>query len=192
MTPGTDPVACARFVEAVLFGECGLSLGPQSAKFRVAESSQLKWLFIHDLELGRKGSIFIGRSTGRAFAASTFERQAFEGASRTDGHGATTTSWRFSECERIACPPGLEGILFWDADSSLVCFGNTGAAACSGLVSIPLMPKSFTSALFAQLEELQQESGVWSKTEHVKLLSKFETRVDLKPGSWRILKLSAG
>jgi hypothetical protein len=192
MTSGTDPVAAARFIEAVVFGEGGLSQGPQSARFKIPEASQLKWLFIHDIDLARKGSIFIGRSIGRAFVASNFSREAFEGGSPTDSRGATTTLSRLAECERVACPPGLEGVLFWDADSSLVCIGNTGAASCSGLVSIPLRSKAFTSALFAEMEELQQESGLWGKTERVKLLSVFEARVDLKPCSWKALRFSLG
>jgi hypothetical protein len=192
MTSGTDLVAAARFIEAVVFGEGGLSQGPQSARFKIPEASQLKWLFIHDIDLGRKGSIFIGRSIGRAFVASNFAREAFEGGSPTDSRGATTTLSRLAECERIACPPGLEGVLFWDADSTLVCIGNTSAASCSGLVSIPLKSKAFASALFAEMEELQQESGLWGKTERVKLLSRFEARVDLKPYSWKALRFSRG
>jgi hypothetical protein len=192
MTSGTDPVAAARFIEAVVFGEGGLSNGSQGAKFRVPDASQLKWLFIHGLALGLKGSIFLGRSTGRAFVASTFEQDAPKGSSRTDGQGMSIASSRFPECERIACPPGLEGVHFWDEDSSLVCLGNTGSAAFSGLVSIPSRSKSFASALFAQMEELQQETGLWSKTERVKLLTRLETKVDLKPDSWRMLRLSAG
>jgi hypothetical protein len=42
------------------------------------------------------------------------------------------------------------------------------------------------------MEELQQETGLWSKTERVKLLTRLETKVDLKPDSWRMLRLSAG
>ena len=83
-------------------------------------------------------------------------------------------------------------MLFWDADFTLVCIGNTSAASSSGLVSIPLKSKAFASALFAEMEELQQESGLWVKTGRVKLLSRFEARVDLKPYSWKALRLSRG
>src|SRR5207248_10051993 len=99
MTSGPDPAAAARFVEAVVFGEAGPRQGPPGAKFEVREASQLKWLFIHDLELGRKGSIFIGRSTGRAFVASNFEQGTSEARRPPDGGGATTTSSRFPDCE---------------------------------------------------------------------------------------------
>jgi hypothetical protein len=42
------------------------------------------------------------------------------------------------------------------------------------------------------MEELYQETGMWSKTERVKLTSRLETKVDLKPSSWKMLRLSAG
>jgi hypothetical protein len=190
MSSGSDPVAASRFIEAVLFGEAGLSLGPQGVRFRISEASQLRWLFIHDLNLDRRGSIFVGRSLGRAFVASTFEQEALEESSRTNRQGVTTTSSRFPECERIRGPAGLEGGLFWDSSSSLLCLGNTGSSACSGLLSVPLRSKSFSTALFAQMEELQQETGLWTKVERVKLLNRLETKVDLKPNSWKMLRLS--
>jgi len=188
---GSDPVAASRFIEALVFGEAGLSLGPQGARFRISEASQLKWLFIHDLDLGRRGSLFIGRSAGKAFVASTFEKETMEDSSRTGGQGVTTTSSCFPECQRIGGAAGLEGILFWDSCTSLICLGNTGGSAYSGFLSVPLKSKSFTTSLFAQMEELQQETGLWSKLDRVKLLSKLETKVELKPNSWKMLRLSA-
>ena len=187
---GSDPVAASRFIEAVVFGEAGLSLGSQGPKFKVPEASQLKWLLLHDLDLGGRGSIFVGRSAGRAAVVSTFERDALEDSSRTSGQGVATASSHFPECERIGGQAGLEGILFWDANSSLLCFGNTSSSAYSGAVSVTLRSKSFSTALFAQVEELRQETGLWSTVERVKLLSRFETKVEIKPNSWKMLKLS--
>jgi hypothetical protein len=190
MGSGSDPVAASRLIEAVVFGEAGLLLGSQGARFKVPEASQLKWLFIHDLDLGRRGSIFVGRSPGRAFVASTFEQEALEDSSRTTGHGVTTTSSRFPECEIVGGQTGLEGILFWDNNSSLLCLGNATSSAYSGVVSVTLRSKSFSTALFAQMDELQQETGLWSAVERVKLLNRFERRVELRPNSWKMLRLS--
>jgi len=172
-----------------VFGEAGLSLGSEGPKFRVPEASQLRWLFLHDLDLGRRGSIFVGRSAGRAAVVSTFEREQ-EDSSRASGQGVATTSSHFPECERIGGQAGLEGILFWDSNSSLLCFGNTGSSPFSGVVSVTLRSKSFSTALFAQMEELRQETGLWSTVERVKLLSRFETKVELRPNSWKMLRLS--
>jgi hypothetical protein len=190
MGSGSDPVAASRFIEAVVFGEGGLSLGSQGAKFKVPEASQLKWLLIHDLDLGRKGSVFVSRSAGRAFIVSTFDQEALEDSSSTSSQGVTTTSSRLLECERIGGQGGLEGILFWDNNSSLICLGNAGNTHYSGSVSVTLRSKSFSTALFAQMEELRQETGLWTSVERVKLLSRLETKVELRPNSWKMLRLS--
>ena len=187
---GSDHVAASRFIEAVVFGEAGLSLGTQGAKFKVPEASLLKWLLIHDLDLGRRGSIFVGRSAGRILVVSTFEQETMDDASGTSGQGVTTTSSRFPECERIRSQAGLEGLLFWDNNSSLLCLGNANSSAYSGTVSVTLKSKWVATALFAQMEELQQETGLWSTVDRVKLLNRLETKVDLRPNSWKILRLS--
>ena len=190
MGAGTDLVAASRFVEAVVLGEAGLSLSSQGARFKVPEASQLGWFFIHDLDLGQRGSIFVGRSAGRAFVVSTFEQEALEGPSQTSGQGATTTSWRFPECERIGGQGGLDGILFWDNNSTLICLGNSGSSAYSGPLSVALRSKAFSTSLFGQMEGLQQETGLWSVVERVKLLNRLETRVELRQNSWKMLRLT--
>ena len=87
-------------------------------------------------------------------------------------------------------PEGLEGLLFWDGDSSLLCLGNSSSSAYSGVVSVGLRSRSFSTALFANMEELRQETGLWSPVERVKLLNRFETKVELRPNSWKMLRLS--
>ena len=189
MGSGSDPVAASRLIEAVVFGEAGLSLGSQGTRFKVPDGSQLRWLFIHDLDLGRKGSIFVGRSAGRAFVASTFEQESFEDSSRTSG-GLATTASRFPDCERVGGQAGLEGLMFWDNNTSLLCLGNASSSPYSGVVSVALRSKSFSTALFAQMDELQQETGLWTRGERVKLLARLETKVELRPSSWKMLRLS--
>ncbi len=191
-THGSDPVAASRFIEALVFGEAGLSLGSGGARFTIPEASQLKWLLVNNLDLGKKGSsVFVGRSAERVFVASTFERESFEDSLPDAGRGTVSTS-SFPDSERLVLPAGIEGIMFWDANSSLFCLGNAGTSSCSGSVSLPLKSRSFATSLFAQIEELQQETGLWNKTERVKLQNSLETKIDLKPGSWKMIKLSAG
>jgi len=182
MGPGTDPVAAAKFVEALVFGEGGLSLGPPGPEFKVPDASQLRWLFFHAIDLGKKCSIFIARSGARTFVVSTLAARAAKGLSITNAP--------LQECERVGGQPGLEGLVFWDNSTSLICLGNTTPVGYSGALSVPLKSKAFTTSLFAQVEELQPETGLWVPTGRVKPLSRLETRVDLKPGSWKILRLS--
>ncbi|HEV2390129.1 MAG TPA: hypothetical protein VGS04_05320, partial [Nitrososphaerales archaeon] len=180
---GSDPVAASRFIEAVVFGEAGLSLGSQGPKFQVTEASQLKWLFLHGLDLGRRGSIFVGRSAGRTAVVSTFGRDTLGDSSRTTLRNVATAYSHFAECERISGQTGLEGLSFWDSNSSLLCFGNPSSSGFSGGISVAMRPKSFSTALFAQVEEFRQETGLWSAVERVKLLNRFETKVELRPNS---------
>jgi hypothetical protein len=212
---GSDPVAAARFIEAIIFGEGGLSLGSQGTRFSVPEASQLRWLFLHRLDLGRKGSIFLGRSAiGRAFVVSTFEQDmmttaAAIGSAAAAGAGGTNSARpgvqgsriaslsRLPDCERIGGQGatgggggGLDGLMFWDASSTLLCLGNTANTLYSGFLSVPSRSKSFSTALFAHTEELRQETGLWSVVERVKLLDRLEVKVELKPNSWKILRLS--
>ncbi len=122
--------------------------------------------------------------------ASNLEQEAFEDSPRPTGHGVATALSRFPECERVGGQAGFDGLLFWDNNSSLLCLGNTTPSSYSGALSVPLKSKSFSTALFAQVEELQQETGLWAAVERVKLLSRFETKVELRPNAWKMIRLS--
>jgi len=179
---GSDPVAAARFLEGVILGEAGLTLGPSGARFAAPESSQLRWMMIHGLELGQRCSLFLGRGTGGAFAFSDIEQDPGTGSSPMT---------RLAECERISGSAGIEGLLFWDATTSLLCLGNTTMSQASAPISVPVRSRSFATSLFAILEELQPETGKWLELERVKLLLRsIELKADLRPGSWKVLKLS--
>jgi len=113
-----------------------------------------------------------------------------EGSSQAPGQGVATTASGFPECERVGGHAGVEAIVFWDSNSSLLCLGNPTGSNYSGLISVPMRSRSFSTALFAQVEELQQETGLWSKVERVKLLSRLEIKVELRANSWRMQRLS--
>ena len=153
MTPGSDPVAASRFIEAFL-RRGWPSLGSQGPTFKVPEASQLRWLFLHRLDLGRKGSLFVGRSaTGRAFVVSTFEQEMMAAAAGTDQVELVTNQTRAgsphpaSQSARgITGQGGLDGLMFWDPNSSLICLGNAANTLYSGVVSVPSRSKSFSTA----------------------------------------------
>ncbi|MDG6966859.1 MAG: hypothetical protein JRN58_02960 [Nitrososphaerota archaeon] len=186
---GTDPVAAARFVESVVFGEAGLSVDSRGPRFRLPEASQLRWMLFHRLDLGKKGTVFVGRSAGRAFVVTTFDREIFEERTRVGELGLATALSRLPECERIG-GPGVEGALFWDGACSYVCLGNPSGSPYSGTVAVPTRSKAFSTALFAQVEELQQETGLWAAVERVKLVGRVELKVELRAGSWKAFRLS--
>ena len=188
MGAGSDPVAAARFIEALIFGEAGLSVGPQGPRLRIPEASQLRWVLVHDLNLGKRATFFVGRHPGRTFVASTLDRESVDDSRAT--RGASSPASFFPECERLDQQVGLEGVVFWDNACSLLCVGSHGSSGFSGTVSVPLRSRSFSASLFAGVEELQQETGLWHKVDQVKALNRFEARVDLKQNGWKMVRLT--
>lgn len=189
MGGGTDPVAASRFVESVVFGEVGLSLDSRGPRFRLPEASQLRWLLLDGLDLGRKGALFVGRSSARTYVATTFDKGWFEDRVSVGSLRAATTLYSLPDSERVR-GQGVEGAAFWDDASSYACLGNPTGSPFSGTVMVPARSKAFSSSLFAQVEELQQETGLWATMERVKLLSRVELKVDLRPGSWKVIRIS--
>jgi len=181
MGAGSDPVAASRFVEAVVFGEAGLSLGPEGPRLRVPDSSKLRWLVVRDLVLNRRGTVFVGRSSARTFVASSFGDEA-------SGLGSMHSS--FPEAARLETNAGVEAVVFWDAATTLLCAGVDDSSAFSGTLDVPLRSKCFSTSLFAQVEELDLEAGAWNGVEQVKALGRAEVRLDLRPGCWRALRFS--
>jgi hypothetical protein len=174
---GSDPVAASRYIEAVLSGELGISLTPQGIRLSPPDGSRMSWVFVHNLQLGTAGSVFIGRTSGQAFAASSFANVEVARSKRLQG------------CDRLETVPPLEGLVFWDQQSLLVCLANAGSLQWSGNVSVPIRGKPISRSLFADLEELEQESTSWRRIERKKLLDHMDLRAELKPGSWKAFRV---
>ena len=192
MSSGSDPVAAARFVEALVFGELGLSIGPQGVRLKVTEASQLKWLLFHAMDLGSRSSVFVGRAAGKSFVITSLDKELMDDAPRSGRSTMVMMSSHFPRCELSEGhgPSGLEYLLFWDENVSLLCVGNTLSSGCSAQLSLPVRSKALTTSLFAEVEELQQETGLWSKVERTKLTSNLDVTVELKPNSWKMLRFS--
>jgi hypothetical protein len=180
MRDGTDPVAAARFVEAMLFGELGLTIRPAEALvLRPPKSSQLRWVSLHNIRLGAKGgSAFVGRANETTYLATTFP------------HPAAEATLVLKECERLQ-PPSLQSeALLFHTPYQLVCVGSSSSSPQTLIVSVPLRDKALGKALSAGLEELDQSTGRWSSVDRVRLMDKIPVRVDLKPYGWKLLKFA--
>jgi hypothetical protein len=181
---GSDPVAAARFVESVVFGELGVALTPQGARLKPPSSSQLRWASMHEMILGEKGSVFVGRSSGKiALIASNHPRAESDGL------------MRFLGCRRLAAPAPIEALIFWDRSTMLVCVGSSdagapGSAAHSWTLTVPVGGEPFASSLFVEIGEFNQEAGLWNRPERKRLAGALQIRVELKPGAWRAFRLA--
>jgi hypothetical protein len=181
---GSDPVAAARFVEAVFLGELGVTFTPQGITLKPPSGSQMRWASMHEMTLGEKGSVFVGRSSGKiALFASSLHRAEADGA------------MKFLGCRRLVTPVPIEALVFWDVSSMLVCVGisDSGASSsgpCSWTLTIPMSGEALASSLFVDLEEFNQETCLWNRKERMRLLRDLQIRVELKPGAWRALRLA--
>jgi hypothetical protein len=181
---GSDPVAAARFVEAVVFGELGVTRTPQGPKLSPPSGSQLRWASMHALTLGESGSLFVGRSSGRVvLIASSHHPVGAEGL------------LRFAGCRRLATPAPVEALAFWDESSMLICAGTSegwvpGSGPHSFTLTVPLAAGLFSSSLYVDLQEFNKDARLWNGPERRRLQGDLQIRVELVPGEWSAYRLA--
>ena len=169
-------MSAARFVEALLTGEAGLTISAEGPTFRVARGSHLTWFSMRGFRIGGDGALFVGRTKSEALVVSSYEKVHVEG------------SVKLSRSETLEVSPSVECLVFWDQSSLLACAGNTSPFALSEVVRVPLRGKPLATSLFADLDEFNQETCQWERLDRRKLLDRLELRVDLGPGSWRVFR----
>lgn len=174
---GSDPVAAARLVDAVLYGELGLSFGSSRMELDPAENSRLRWLSAQKFYDGSYGSFFLGRERDRVYSASTFQRYE------------SRDTLKFVHCERAATNAALECFHFF-GPTQLICAGNTSGSEASSSLSIPLKDSLLSKSLFAGVEELDPESGKWTLSEKVRSSGRLSLKVSVGPNSWKMLRIS--
>jgi hypothetical protein len=172
---GSDPVAASNFIQALLVGEAGLDLAKKT-RLNPPLASKVRWLILRDLDLGGKGSLFVGRSAKQVFGVSSYANLEWEG------------SKFLANCEQLEIQQPAEGLVFWDQSSVLVCLGNTSASDVNASVSASLKGKPVSRALYVDLEEYNQETSNWHKVERKRLLERLEFKTDLKAASWKCFR----
>jgi len=139
---------------------------------------------MHEMTLGEKGSVFIGRSSGEvALIASSYGRAQADGLIRYLGSRRLTTA------------PPIEGLVFWDSSSMLVCIGcsdasGSGSGSHTWSITVPAGGEPLASSLFVDIAEFNPEACTWNPTERRRLLGDLQIRVELKPGAWRVFKVA--
>ncbi len=174
---GSDPVAASRLVDAVLYGELGLSFDASRAELRPAKSSRLKWLSAQKFYAGSYGSLFLGREGDRVYTATTFQ-----GLEPRD-------ALKFASCENVPSNAALECLHFF-GPTQLICAGNTSGSDVSSTVSIPLKDSLLSKSLFAGVEELDPATGKWNLSEKARSSGKLSIKVSLNPSSWKMVRIS--
>jgi len=176
---GSDPVAASRFVEALVCGDAGFNLGPKGPEFHPAGGSRLKWLLLKDFWIGRRASVFIGRSERRIF---TFVSLA---------EASIDQGWRYSAAEGAETHNRDFAAVTFYGPGQDICVGNMSRS--SGRSRIVLRPREpeLTKHLSVGLYELDPSAGSWNRLSTVRVLTSIGFEVDLGPGEWRAFRLAA-
>jgi hypothetical protein len=173
---GSDPIAAARFIDVIVFGELGLSF---DSHIRLLPSnSPIKWLSFHNLNLGSRGSVFIGRADGNAHVVTTFTNLSHDMAIK------------FQNCARIESSAASLEVLLFSNPGQLICIGSTSSSGISTSLTFPLKDVSLLRTLFVEVQELDNESGGWRAIEKVKASDKITIKLTIKPYAWKMIRLS--
>ena len=168
----SDPVAAARLIESVFYGEMGLW---EENRADPPKATQVKWLFASGFGNGGSQALFLGRE-GDEVRIETSSREP----RKADG-----TYGRF---ERLVTKPHVMAVQFSDP-GNLVCLGSSSDQPFSCVLSVPLRDPSLARHLVARLEEFNCESGRWVEGPTVRLQEKLTVSVNLPPYGWKMLRL---
>ena len=175
----TDPVAAARFVEALLEGELGLPAGAEKASLTPAASSNLRWLLVSELWTGEPLTAFLGRGGGRP--------HLFYSGGRADSKAGT----KFVKAERVEIPlRGVYCVTFY-TPGQVVCLGNCTASLLRFAVTFPARAAELSKHLSASLEAYEPSKSSWTKTGSLKVSPAMSFETSLEPNEWKVFRLSA-
>ncbi len=174
----SDPVASARFLEALLEGELGFPTGQERLTLSPAVSSNLVWLMGSELWLGETASIFLGRSSGK--------NHLFIGGGKVD----TKAGMKFAKSERLEFSTrGVYGLSF-SSPGQVVCVGNSASAPVRFTVSFTPRAVDLSKHLSTPLEEYDPSKESWTKTGSLRVFSTMSFDVSLAPNAWKAFRVS--
>lgn len=174
----SDPVAAARFLEALLEGELGLPTGQERLALSPATSSNLGWLMGSELWLGEPASIFLGRSSGK--------NHLFYGGGKVDANEGT----RFAKSEWLGLSArGVFGITF-HTPGQVICVGNSTSAAVHVTVSFTPKAPDLSKHLSTPLEEYDPSKESWTKTGSLRVFPTMTFELSLQPNAWKVFRVS--
>jgi hypothetical protein len=175
---GGDPVAAARFIEALLEGELGLPSGAERPTFSPASSSGLGWLMVSDIWLGEAVSAFLGRASGTP--------HLFFSGSRVDSKAGT----RFAKSERLdMTTKGVYGMTFY-SPGQIVCLGNSTASQAHLTVSFSPKSADMSKHLSTSLEAYDPSKGSFSKMGSLRVFSTMSFEATIDPNDWKVYRVS--
>jgi hypothetical protein len=176
----TDPVAAARFLEALLEGEVGLSADAEKTTLSPAPSSGLGWVLASDVWAGEPLTVFLGRSGGRA--------HLFFSAGKVESKSGT----RFAKSERLDVSQQGVFCITFHTPGQVICLGNSAASKASLAVSFPPRAAELSKRLSTPLESYEPSTGSWTKTGSIRVSPTMSFETSLEANEWKAFRVSTG
>jgi len=177
---GSDPVSAARFLEAIVACELGLTVGPQGIEVSPNLASQLKWLLVNGLCAGRRACAFVGKAESASFA--------FVGVPDC----RVERGWSFSGSEPASAGEGRVSAASFFLPGQAICVGNLSNETVRTGVSFKPRDPSLTRHLSVRLQRLDKTNGSWENVSPIRVLSPMTFDVTLGPSDWGAFRLSTG
>jgi hypothetical protein len=175
---GSDPVAGARFVQAVVEGELGFSSAPAVPAFDPPATSAIKWVIARNLWTGEPVSLFVGRSAGRSFAFACCQRVELEGGRR------------FAKSEQVGVSPRSAHAISFHGPGQVVCVGSSSSAPMNAKVTVPGRSPGLVKRLSTPLEEFEPARGAWNRVGSLRVSPTMTFDAPLGPGGWKVYRIS--
>jgi hypothetical protein len=174
----SDPVAAARFIEALLEGELGLPSGADRATFTPTASSAFAWVMAVDFWAGEMTSAFLGRGGGKC--------HLFFSGIRTD----SKTGMKFAKAERLEVPVRGVFALTFHTPGQVVCLGNSTGSQTRLTINFPPRASEFSKRLSTPLEEYDPAKGGWTKTGSLRVSPTMSFDASVEANGWKAYRVS--
>jgi hypothetical protein len=173
-----DPVAAARFVEALLDGELGLAVGAEGASLNPAGSSGFRWLLASDFWTGEPFSAFLGRGGGKTHPFFS-------------GKASSKAVMKFAKSERIEPPArGVFGVTFY-SPGQVICLGNSTPSPARFTVTFAPRAADLSRHLSTPLEEYDPTKGSWNKVGSLRVSPTMAFDATVEPNDWKAFRISS-
>jgi hypothetical protein len=176
----SDPVAAARFIEALVEGELGLTLTPSGGTLDPPASSGFGWVLASDIWAGGPLTAFVGRGGGRS--------HIFYSSARAESREGT----RFEGADPIELPArGVVGVSFHGA-GQVICIGNETPSPARLNVDFSPRGGELAKRLSTPLEAYDPASGTWAKVGTLRVNKSMAFEASLAPEEWKAFRVSNG
>jgi len=174
----SDPVAAARFIEALLEGELGLSSGSEKPSLTPPPSSSLGWLMASDVWVGEPSSAFVGRAGGKS--------HLFFSGTRVESKVGS----KFAKAERLDLQVrGVFAITF-HTPGQAICLGNAAPSQARFTVNFAPRAAELSKHLSVPLDEYDPAKGGWTKTGSLRVSPTMSFEASLEANGWKAYRVS--